>query len=134
MLELGKLLNPKVQLFWTGIQICSYRLDVRDAVIFEESANRKPLYWDNYPVNDVAMIHELHIGPLRARESELAEHSEGLLANPMWQAEASKIPLWTIGEYLADPINYDPDVAWERALTEVIPNDFQAESDAKAFD
>ena len=40
----------------------------------------------------------------------------------MWQAEASKIPLWTIGEYLADPINYDPDAAWERALAEVIPN------------
>lgn len=122
LVELGKLLNPKVKLFWTGLQICSYRLDVRDAVIFEESANRKPLYWDNYPVNDVAMTHELHIGPLRARELNLFEHSEGLLANPMWQAEASKIPLWTIGEYLADPVNYDPDAAWERALAEVIPN------------
>ena len=122
LVEIGSLLNSDVQLLWTGIQICSFRLDVRDALIFEESANRKPLYWDNYPVNDVAMIHELHIGPLRARESGLVDHSEGLLANPMGQAEASKIALWTIGEYLADPINYNPDESWDRALDQVIPN------------
>jgi hyaluronoglucosaminidase len=89
-------------------------------LIFQESAKRKPLYWDNYPVNDVAMVHELHIGPLRARESGLVNHSEGLLANPMTQAEASKIALWTIGEYLSDPISYDPEAAWDRALAEVI--------------
>jgi len=120
LLELGKLLNSKVQLLWTGLQICSYRLDVRDAVIFEENAHRKPLYWDNYPVNDVAMTHELHIGPLRARESGLVHHSEGLLANPMGQAEASKIALWTIAEYLNDSYSYDPDAAWDRALAELI--------------
>jgi hyaluronoglucosaminidase len=122
LIEIGKLLNSNVQLLWTGIQICSFRLDVRDAIIFQESAKRKPLYWDNYPVNDVAMVHELHIGPLRARESGLVDHSEGLLANPMTQAEASKIPLWTIAEYLSDPINYDPEAAWDRALAEIIPN------------
>ena len=122
LVEIGKLLNPEVHLLWTGIQICSFRLDVRDALIFQESAKRKPLYWDNYPVNDVAMVHELHIGPLRARESGLVDHSEGLLANPMTQAEASKIPLWTIAEYLKDPKNYDPEAAWDRALAEIIPN------------
>jgi hyaluronoglucosaminidase len=120
LIEIGELLNSNVHLLWTGIQICSFRLDVRDALIFQESAKRKPLYWDNYPVNDVAMVHELHIGPLRARESGLVNHSEGLLANPMTQAEASKIALWTIGEYLNDPISYDPEAAWDRALAEVI--------------
>jgi len=120
LFEIGESLNPKVHLFWTGLQICSYRLDVRDAVIFQETTNRKPLYWDNYPVNDVAMVHELHIGPLRARESGLVNFSEGLLANPMTQVEASKIALWTVGEYLSDPFNYDPDAAWDRGLVELI--------------
>jgi hyaluronoglucosaminidase len=122
LVEIGKLLNSNVHLLWTGIQICSFRLDVRDALIFQESAKRKPLFWYNYPVNDVAMVHELHIGPLRARESGLVNHSEGLLANPMTQAEASKIALWTIGEYLNDPISYDPEAAWDRALVELISN------------
>ena len=129
LVEIGSLLNPLIHLLWTGLQICSYRLDVRDAVIFEESAQRKPLYWDNYPVNDVAMIHELHIGPLRAREAGLVSHSEGLLSNPMGQAEASKIPLWTIAEYLADPHSYDPEASWDRALIQVIPH----ERDRSAF-
>ena len=129
LVELGSVLNTQIHLLWTGIQICSYRLDVRDALIFEESTQRKPLYWDNYPVNDVAMIHELHIGPLRAREAGLVGHSEGLLSNPMGQAEASKIPLWTIGEYLADPHSYDPEASWNRALIQVIPN----ERDRSAF-
>ena len=119
LFEIGKSLNPKVHLFWTGLQICSYRLDVRDAVIFQQTTYRRPLYWDNYPVNDVAMVHELHIGPLRARESGLVNFSEGLLANPMTQVEASKIALWTVGEYLSDPFNYDPDAAWDRALVEL---------------
>jgi len=123
LVEIGSLLNPDIHLLWTGLQICSYRLDVRDALIFEESTKRKPLYWDNYPVNDVAMIHELHIGPLRAREAGLVGHSEGLLSNPMGQAEASKIPLWTIAEYLADPHSYDPEASWDRALIQVIPNE-----------
>jgi len=123
LVEIGNLLNPKVHIIWTGLQICSYRLDVRDALVFEQNAKRKPLYWDNYPVNDVAMVYELHIGPLLARESGLVDHSEGLLANPMTQAEASKIALWTIGEYLSDPINYDPDASWNRALIELISND-----------
>ena len=132
LLEIGSLLNPQVYLLWTGLQICSYRLDVRDAVIFEENARRKPLYWDNYPVNDVAMIHELHIGPLRAREAELIGHSEGLLSNPMGLAEASKIPLWTIAEYLADPHSYDPEASWDRALVQVIP-DAQDRSAFRSF-
>lgn len=122
LVEIGNLLNSKVHIIWTGLQICSYRIDVRDALVFEKHAKRKPLYWDNYPVNDVAMVYELHIGPIRARQSGLSKHSEGLLANPMTQAEASKIALWTIGEYLSDPVNYDPDAAWDRALGELIPN------------
>jgi hyaluronoglucosaminidase len=42
-----------------------------------------------------------------------------MMFNPMIQAEASKIPLVTIGEYLSDPERYDPQVAWEMALREV---------------
>jgi hyaluronoglucosaminidase len=120
LIEIGKLLDPKVHLMWTGLQICSYRLDVRDAIIFEENARRKPLYWDNFPVNDVAMIHELHIGAFNAREAGLVDHSEGLLSNPMSQAEATKISLWTIAEFLNDPIRYEPDAAWDRGLSQLI--------------
>jgi len=37
----------------------------------------------------------------------------------MNEAEASKIPLLTIADYLCDPENYDPERSWEQALRKV---------------
>jgi hyaluronoglucosaminidase len=61
----------------------------------------------------------MHLGPLRGRDPGLARVTGGFVSNPMLQAEASKIPLCTIGEYLRDPQRYDPDEAWSRALLQV---------------
>jgi hypothetical protein len=43
----------------------------------------------------------------------------GILANPMIQAEASKIPLSTLAEYITAPEQYNPALAWDKALREV---------------
>ena len=77
-----------------------------------------PLYWDNYPVNDVAMIHEAHLGPYRGRDPLLDRFSVGVMANAMEHAEASKIALATIADYLWAPASYDPERSWQRALAE----------------
>ena len=52
LIDLGRELKSRVNLMWTGRQICSEYLDVSDAVVFERSAMRPALYWDNFPVND----------------------------------------------------------------------------------
>ena len=127
VVELGHSLHPRIDLFWTGREICSRRLELLDAATFSRSTWRPPLYWDNYPVNDVAMVAELHIGPLLGRDPHLYRMSAGLVANAMDRAEASKIPLVTIGDYLRDPEGYDPDASWQRAMVEVAgPNDHEA--------
>ena len=77
---------------------------------------RPPLYWDNYPVNDVAMGNELHIGPYRGRDRDLDRFSRGILANAMELSEASKIPFATIADYLWDPEGYDPEASWRAAI------------------
>jgi len=107
---------PEVDLLWTGRAICSPTLDLEDARRFEATTGRKPLYWDNYPVNDVAMTWELHIGPYRGRDPRLAEGARGIIANPMELFEASKIPLATIADYLADPAGYWPTASWWAAI------------------
>ena len=94
-------------------------LDADDARRFEATAGRPPLYWDNYPVNDVAMGWELHIGPYRGRDADLARPRAASLANAMELAEASKIPLATIADYLARPAGYDPEASWRRAIRDV---------------
>jgi hyaluronoglucosaminidase len=108
---------------WTGRSICSEYLDIADAVIFERSTLRPALYWDNFPVNDGGMQVNLYIGPVRGREKGLHRYSAGLLSNPMLQFEASQIPVSTIGEYLWNTEDYNPDKAWERALINLVPHE-----------
>ncbi len=117
---LGAALDGGIDLYWTGRLICSPSLDLDDAIIFAENTGRPPLYWDNYPVNDVAMTHELHIGPYRERDAQLATASRGVIANPMEFAEASKIAIATIADYLWSPVDYDPEESWRVALADVV--------------
>jgi hyaluronoglucosaminidase len=65
----------------------------------------------------------LYIGPIRGREKGLHKYSAGLLSNPMLQFEASLIPISTIGDYLWNSQDYDPEISWEAALIKVIPNE-----------
>ena len=120
--EFGNALDPELALIWTGREICSEYLDVSDAKVFKANTNHIPLYWDNYPVNDVAMLHELHVGPIEGREKGLENHSLGYFANPMDRFELSLISLSTIGDYLWDTNAYDPQDSWEYSLTLLMDN------------
>ena len=97
-----------------GGPICSPALDLADAATFARATLRPPPYWDNYPVNDVAMTYELHIGPYRGRDPLLWRSSTGIVANGMELFEASLIPFATIADYLRDPVGYDPEASWRR--------------------
>lgn len=121
LLELGELLDPQIGVFYTGPEVCSATVGRTEAEAFAQALRRPALLWDNYPVNDLAMHGELHIGPLRGREQELYRSLRGVVVNPMNQVEASKVVLATYGEYLADPQAYRPERAWTRALEEVAP-------------
>jgi hyaluronoglucosaminidase len=126
--ELAGALDPEIDLFWTGRAICSATLDVADAEVFTRTTGRPPLYWDNYPVNDVAMGHELHIGPYRGRSPQLHTVSRGVIANGMELFESSKIAFATIADYLWSPADYDPEASWDVALRDVV-----GEADSAAF-
>jgi hyaluronoglucosaminidase len=115
---LGATLDPAIDVFYSGAEICSPSITAQDARDFAEVARRPPLIWDNYPANDLAMRAELHVGPLRGRDPLLGGAVRGLAANLMNQPEASKIALATLAEYFRDPAGYDPAAAWGRALAE----------------
>ena len=121
--EIGGQLHSRINLMWTGRSIISEYLDISDAVIFERTTLRPPMYWDNFPVNDGGLQKNLYIGPVRGREVGLHKYSAGLLSNPMLQFEMSQIPLFTIGEYLWDSAAYNPELSWEKALVQLILNE-----------
>lgn len=116
---LGSGLHPHTRLFWTGRAICSPELDAADADVFARATGRRPLYWDNFPVNDVAMTGELHIGPYLGRDPRLSQAAAGIIANPMPLAEASKIALAGVADFCRDPEGFDPEKSWDAALGRV---------------
>ncbi len=124
--KLGKGLSGGVKLFWTGKNICSQEITVREAVIFEYSANRKPLYWDNFPVNDAEMYNEMHIGYINGREKDLYRYSEGIISNTMEYTLSSRIPLLTVCDYLWNPLAYNGFESWQKACEIILGEDKEA--------
>ena len=109
-----------VDLFWTGAEICSRVITVREANELTNATNHRPLYWDNFPVNDCEMFQEMHLGALIGRDKELYKHCEGIISNVMEFAECSKIPLMTIADYLWNPLAYNPEKSLENAHNEML--------------
>lgn len=117
--KLGAGLHPTIDLFWTGRNICSQELTLAEAATFAQSTFRPPLYWDNYPVNDLEMSDEIHIGPYRQRDPHLYRFSRGVVANGMEFPESSKIAFATIASYSWNPPAYEPEAAWREAIEDV---------------
>jgi hyaluronoglucosaminidase len=118
--RLGQALSGEIELFWTGRNICSQELLEEDAVRFAQHTLHPPLYWDNFPVNDAEMLHEMHLGPLEGREPGLYRHCRGLALNGMEYFECTKVAFLTAARYLWSPEDYDPQMAWLWALEELL--------------
>lgn len=118
--KLGQNIHPLISVFWTGRDICSRELTCYEAIRFIEATHHKPLYWDNYPVNDCAMYNEMHISPIINRDKDLWKYSEGIIANCMEYAECSKIPLITYSDYLWNSEDYCSEESFENAVVQVI--------------
>ena len=114
-------LHDDIYVFWTGPQVCSEKISAEDANNFNKAFGKKPLYWDNFPVNDAAMVSQLHIGEYKGRDSDLVNNSNGILLNPMNQANSSKIAICQLSEYVKDSKNYNSKIAHEKAVRELAP-------------
>lgn len=118
--KFGKGIPSDVKMFWTGEEICSRVLTVRESQELLRSTDHRPLFWDNYPVNDCEMFQEMHLGAVIGRDKELYKACEGLISNVMEYAECSKIPLMTVADYLWNPKAYNPDASLKNAHYEIL--------------
>jgi hyaluronoglucosaminidase len=114
---LSESLPPDVACLWTGPAVVPERITAAHMRSIARRVKHPVLLWDNYPVNDLSMSDELHIGPLRGRDPGLPGMVYGYLNNPLLQEELSFIPLSTCLDYAADPRAYDPELSWTRAIT-----------------
>ena len=123
LVDLVRCIPADVSVFYTGSDICSKELTVREAKTFFDNTSHKPLYWDNYPVNDAEMFMEMHIGPVTGREKGLCDYSEGIISNCMEYFNCNKIPLITVASYLWNPGEYDPEKAFREAVSFLFSGD-----------
>lgn len=115
--DLAAGLPQAVDVMWTGPTVCSPVIRAADARAWASAlGGRRPLLWDNYPVNDGTMEDSLHLGPYRGREPELTDELDGVLCNPMLQPHASQVALATAADFLLAPEQYDSDESWSRAV------------------
>lgn len=121
--ELGRGLAPHIEIFWTGREICSAKIQSKDLALVTDALERKVIIWDNYPVNDAMMTPELHLGPYVGREPDLGESVAGFFINPMNQFQASLITLKAIGLYLNNPRGYNPETSLLQGIREVVGKD-----------
>ncbi|PLR95946.1 hypothetical protein CVD19_13065 [Bacillus sp. T33-2] len=110
--------DPDILVYWTGIGIAAKQITEEDADSISKIFKHDLLVWDNYPVNDYAR-NRLFLAPLSNRGKKLTDHGvAGSTANPMEEAEASKISLYTIADYTWNPEAYNPQESWENSLRE----------------
>ena len=118
--RLGRELDPKVRLFWTGEAVCSKSYSEEHLRATAGTLGRKPFLWDNYPVNDgPRMCKFIHLRPVTGRPSGIGRWLDGHAVNPMNQPTLSKIPLLTLKFSYERGAAYAPDTAFREAAETV---------------
>ena len=77
-------MTPDVAIVWTGTKVVSPTITAPQAEEWGALLRRRPLIWDNFPVND-GIPWRVNLGPLRGRDPNLPAAASGLFSNPMVQ-------------------------------------------------
>jgi hyaluronoglucosaminidase len=115
---LAEHLPTEVACFWTGPAVVPANITLAHARKVAKQVRHKLILWDNYPVNDLSMSDELHIGPLQGRDRRLPQAVYGYLNNPLLQESLSFVPLATCFDYARNPGKYEANRSWRKIITE----------------
>lgn len=114
---LARFLPADVPCFWTGPRVVCKTISLAHVRRIARTLKRPLLLWDNYPVNDLSMSDELHIGPLTGRDRRLPQYVRSYLNNPMLQPRLSLIPLATCFDYAMAPQAYNAETSWAATIS-----------------
>jgi hyaluronoglucosaminidase len=128
--QLRTLLDPAVEVMWTGTYVVPDQITVADAQAADAAFGRPVFVWDNTPVNDFPRTAgRLILAPYARREPGLSGQVTGVVLNPMNQASASKVQLVGGADFAWNDAAYDP-VRAQRAAAEDLAGGDPATADA----
>lgn len=123
--KLGALLDPAIEIFWTGEEVCSREFSPGHLARVTGELRRKPFLWDNYPVNDgPRMSPFLHLRGFTGRPASIEPHVAAHGVNPALQPVLSRIPALTLTESYRLGPDYQYGAAFETAAAAVLGQDF----------
>lgn len=109
-------LDPRVQTMVTGNGVVPEQITKQDARKASEVWGRKPLLWDNFPVNDFAAASgRLLLGPYDKRQPGLSLRAVGDVVNPMNQAAASRVAEFGAADFAWNDAGFDAQRSWNQA-------------------
>lgn len=115
--NLAKNLDPKINVMWTGADVIPGTMSNSDMQVPNNIYSRKMLIWWNYPVNDV-YPNNIFLGPAERLDTNLSQVVSGFISNPMNQAQASRVSLFTIADFAWNTDQYDAETSWNASLKE----------------
>jgi hypothetical protein len=119
--DLGKALDPAIDVFWTGEEVCSRAYGLGHLERVGKALRRAPVIWDNYPVNDgPVMSQSLHLRAFTGRPAAMAGLVRGHAVNPASQPVLSRIPALTLAESYQAGDAYSYGAAFGRAAAAVL--------------
>ena len=122
--ELGEGLDAKVEIFWTGEEVISRQFSTGHLRRVAEQLGRKPMLWDNYPVNDGhRMSQYLHLRGFTGRPARIADSISAHAINPALQPTLFRIPALTLAESYRLGDDYSYGEALRRAAVSVLGED-----------
>ncbi|HVU19720.1 MAG TPA: beta-N-acetylglucosaminidase domain-containing protein [Rhizomicrobium sp.] len=118
--EFGARLDPTIDVFWTGAEVCTREFSNGHLDRICHLLGRKPVIWDNYPVNDgKRMSQYLHLRAVTGRPASIANYIAAHAINPALQPTLSRIPALSLAESYAKGDAYEYGRAFEAAAVAV---------------
>lgn len=116
--------DKDIQIFWTGSTTCA-PVEQSTIDVFKHKENdgivrRDPLFWLNWPVNDVDMS-RVFLGKGEMLQRNI-QNLAGVVTNPMQEAEASKIAIFAICDYTWNTEDFDDQKSWEDSFKYIEPD------------
>jgi len=126
--RLGAALDPAVEIFWTGEEVCSREISPGHLRRVTERLGRAPFLWDNYPVNDgQRMSQYLHLRAFTGRPASIGDHVAAHGINPALQPTLTCIPALTLVERYQQGSSYQYGDAFRRAARTVLGEELGTE-------
>lgn len=113
-------LHSDIQVMWTGhATMSNISKDVMEWPKTQTGVDKDLAVWWNYPVNDYCDSRIL-MAPLHNLNTDL-DNVSGFFSNPMNQAEASKVALYSIADYTWNTDEFDYMKSWETSIEKLVP-------------